>query len=213
MKKNKLPNWLKKILDDTSLEQGKYTFEEDGVNIEGLPEEFIGVASCDGGGLAISKNNDEVIYRFENNQIDVYAVDEQEYVISRRRDDAWEELSENMPATNSFWLGIVLKTKTDVGEELTLGLKGLSKDSALVIQGKINTDEMLNDALNRELSEALMITDFEVADVLDDGGVMSDKDGDLPMFTVVVLVEEFDESTIGDPRVGWINMSKTKVVN
>lgn len=213
MKKIMIPDWLKKILDDSGLEQGKYFFDEESVELENLPDGFVGVAECENGGLAVAKKNDGVIYRLENGGVDVYAVDEKEFLLAIHRDEAWEELSENMPARRSFWLGVVVKMRSEAGEELALGFKGSSRDSVMVIQAEIKAEEMLQDALNRELKTSLMITNFEIMDVLDEGGVFEGKGVVVPMFTVVVEVEGFDPTTIGDPKVGWISLSKRELTN
>jgi hypothetical protein len=136
MKTTKIPDWLKKILEVSGLEQGKYSFGEDGVELEQLPDEFVGVAECEGGGLAVAKKADGILYRFEQGKVNVYATTEEEFRLEIRRDEAWEELSENMPATKPFWLGIVIKSNNEDGEEMTLGFKGASRDSVMVIQGK-----------------------------------------------------------------------------
>lgn len=209
----KIPDWLKKILDDSGLDQGIYSFGEGLVELAGLPEEFVGIAECEGGGLALAKKGDGVVYRLAGGKIQVYAVDEKEFKLAMRRDEAWEELSENMPATRPFWLGIVLKTKNEAGEEMTLGFKGESRDSIMVVQGEMKQDEMLEDALNRELKSALMITQYQILDVVDEGGDFESQGELVPMFTVMVGVEGFDPQVIGDPQIGWINLSKKEMVN
>jgi hypothetical protein len=209
----KIPDWLKKILDDSGLDQGKYSFGEEVMELAGLPAEFSGIAESEGGGLALSTKNDGVIYRFENGKVDVYAIDEREFLLAIKRDEAWEELSENMPAIRSCWLGIVIKSKSDEGEEITLGFGGTSRDAAMVIQAKMLPEEMLTDALNRELLETLEIKNYQILDVLDDGGEYEDGGELMPLFTVVVEVEVFDPDIIGDPRIGWIKMDKQKVLN
>jgi hypothetical protein len=154
-----------------------------------------------------------VVYRLEEGEVGVYAVDEAEFLLAVRRDEAWEALSENMPASKPCWLGIVVKSKNDEGEELTLGFGGASRDAAMVIQGKMLTEEMLTDALNRELLQALEVKNYQILDVLDDGGAYEENGVMMPLFTVVVGVEEFDPETIGDPRIGWIKMRKQQVLN
>jgi hypothetical protein len=213
MKTTRIPDWLKKILEVSGLEQGKYSFGEDSVELEQLPDEFVGVAECEGGGLAVAKKADGILYRFEDGKVNVYATSEEEFRLEIRRDEAWEELSENMPATKPFWLGIVIKSNNEDGEEMTLGFKGSSRDSVMVIQGKMLSEELLSDALHRELSEALEITDYQIIDVLDDGGEYEDQGQLMPLFTVVVGVETFDPEVMGDPRIGWVRVDRDKAIN
>ena len=95
------------------------------------------------------------------------------------------------------------------------GMKGESRDSAMVIQGELREDEMLSDALERELKESLEITEFEMMDVVDDGGEMETDKGAMPLFTAVVKVEGFEpDEVIHDARIGWIRTDKKpKLVN
>ena len=208
-----LPNWLKQILDDSGLEQGKYLFGEGEVIIEALPEGFAGIAESDEGGLAVSNEGDGVVYRWEEGKLDVYAVNEDEFTLAVRRDEAWEELSENMPVTKNVGLGLILTTKTETGERLTLGFKGSSRNSAMIIQGLMKAEEMLEDALKRELETALEISDYQVIDLVDDGGELDDGQEVVPMFTVVLEVEDFDHTSLKDHQIGWINLNKKELVN
>lgn len=208
-----LPDWLKQILDDSGLEQGKYVFGEGEVTISGLPEGFVGIAESEEGGLAISDKNEGVIYRWENGEMGVFAVNETEFKLAIRRDEVWEELSENMPVTKPVGLGIILTTKTETGERLTVGFKGSSRNSAMIIQGQMEAGEMLEDALKRELIDALEVEDYQVVDLVDDGGEMVGEAETLPMFVTVVEVEGFDPARLDDQRIGWINLNKTELAN
>lgn len=213
MKKITIPDWLKKILDDSGMEQGKYTFGDGEVSLAGLPDEFVGVAEGEGGGLAVAKKGDGVIYEYAGGEVNVYAIDEDEFRLAVWRDEGWEELAENMPSRRGFGLGIILKTVGDGGKQLTLGVAGDSRNSAMVIKGEMKPEEMLTDALDRELKNGLGITTYEVLDVMDDGGVWESDGTEMPLFVVVVLVEGFDPEEIGDSRVAWVGESSTKVVN
>jgi hypothetical protein len=75
------------------------------------------------------------------------------------------------------------------------------------------SEELLSDALHRELSEALEITDYQIIDVLDDGGEYEDEGQLMPLFTVVIGVETFDPEVMGDSRIGWVSVDKDKVIN
>ena len=143
-----IPEWLKKKLEEGGNEIGIYSFQDGReVTLTGLPDDFIGIAVNEGNnGLAVSKRNDGVIYRFEHNHIEVFALNEAEFLAAVKRDTAWEELAENMPASEGFWLGIVLKTKSSQGSMLTLGFKGETRHSAMVIRARVEPGEMLNDA-------------------------------------------------------------------
>lgn len=208
-----LPDWLKKILEETGLDQGKYSFGEDKELISGLPDGFTAVAESDTGALAVSDKNEGVIYCWENGEMGVFAVNEEEFKLAIRRDEAWEELSENMPVTKNVGLGLILTTKTETGERLTLGFKGSSRNSAMIIQGQLRADEMLEDALKRELETTLEISDYQVVDLVDDGGEFDDGQEVVPMFTVVLEVDNFDKISLTDHQIGWINLSKKELVN
>jgi len=216
MKTITLPTWLQNILDDSGVEQGRYTFGDE-ITIKGLPKGLIAIAEDgEGGGLAVSDPVDGAVYRFQDGEVDAYACDEKEFRMSVRRDEAWEALSENMPAIEPFWLGIVLKTKTDEGQWLTLGFKGITRQSAMVVRGRVQQSDLLTDALDRELHEAMEIMDYEVMDLYDEGGTADspeDNGVEEPLFTVEVKVDWFDPSEkIQDKSIGWIGEEK-KIVN
>ncbi len=221
MKTILIPTWLQEILDDSGTEQGPYSFgrfhdgEVETVELSKLPKGFIGIAEDeDEGGLAVTEPTDGVIYRLHDGEMETFSCDEEEYALALHRDIAWEELSENMPASRPFWLGIILKTKNEDGEVMTLGFKGETRQSAMVIRGRMETDDMLTDALNRELKEALEIEDYEVQDLLDDGGSVDTDGVEEPLFTVVVLVDQFEPSLmIQDKMVGWVGMEKKSLAN
>lgn len=216
MKTITLPNWLQKILDDSGVEQGRYSFGDE-VVLKGLPKGLTAVAEDgEGGGLAVAEPVDGVVYRFQDDEVDAYACDEKEFRLSIRRDEAWEALSENMPAIDPFWLGIVLKTKTDEGQWLTLGFKSTTRQSAMVIRGRAQQGDLLADALDRELREAMEITDYEVMDLYNEGGTADSAEAEgveEPLFTVEVKVDWFDPNEkIQDKSIGWIGAEK-KIVN
>jgi hypothetical protein len=215
MNKTKIPDWLKKILDDSGLEQGKYVFNPDGVEISGLPDEFVGIAESNDGGLAVTRTGrDGVIYRFEDGKIDVMAINKEEFVVEMKRDEAWESLEENMPAVHSFGVGIVLVAKSSSGERMILGTKGSVKPSALVISGQVKQDEMLIDAIKRELEAALEISDFEIVDVLDDGGILEEKKALIPSFRIEVEVEAFPvRERVKNALVDWVVADEKRQVN
>lgn len=214
MKNTLIPHWLQVVLDTSGLEQGPFTFGEGVVVMDDLPQEYVGIADAADGGLAVAKSGDGIIYRWVEGRLEVYAVNEQEFSRAIRRDEAWEELLENMPATATFGLGIILKSRDIENAELTLGYKGSHRDSVMVIQGEMRAGEMLTDALDRELREGLEIEEFEVLDVVDEHNEWEHEQGVLPSFTVKVLVKGFDPSVIGDARIGWIAMNnKTRIVN
>jgi len=213
---------LQEILEDTGTEQGLYSFgkfhdsEVELVELPKLPKGLVGIAEDgNGNGLAITDPTDGVVYRLHEGTMDTYACDEIEFAASVRRDIAWEELAENMPATQPYWLGIVLKSKDRDGETMILGFRGETRQSAMVVRGRVEDGDMLADALNRELKEALEIEDYEVLDLLDDGGSVDDADGvEEPLFTVEVMVEEFDpNNVIQDKMIGWIKTGKKPLAN
>jgi hypothetical protein len=221
MKTITLPSWLQEIIEVDGTEQGSYSFgrfhdgEVEQVELAGLPKGFVGIASdAQDGGLAVTEPTDGVVYRLQEGEMDTFACDEEEFVLAIRRDIAWEELSENMPASQPFWLGIVLKTKLDDGRIMTLGFRGDARQSALVIRGRMEADDMLSDALNRELKETLGLDDYEVEDLVDEGGTVEVDEMEEPLFTVVVWVEPFEPSeVIQDKLVGWMESGKKTLVN
>lgn len=212
----KLPDWLQDILNTSGPEQGIYTFG-DSVTLSGLPKGLTAVAEDgEGGGLVVSDPVDDAIYRFQDGEVDAYACDAKEFLLAVSRDEAWESLSENMPAGKPYWLGIVLKTKTDNGQWVTLGFKSTTRQSAMVIRGRAQQGDLLADALDRELREAMEITDYEVMDLYDEGGTADSAEAEgveEPLFTVEVKVDWFDPSEkIQDKSIGWIGAEK-KIVN
>jgi hypothetical protein len=153
-----------------------------------------------------------VIYRWRDGQISVFACDKEEYLVAIARETIWETLSENMPALQSYWLGIELKTITETGKELTLGFTGSARPSALVIRGRVEVGELLADALDRELTELLGIEDYEVLDVLDDGGTMEHEGVEEPLFTAVIKVERFEvDKKLPEVGVDWVELDKPLV--
>jgi hypothetical protein len=210
----KIPEWLEKYLDKNGNEVGPYTFGEN-VEIVGLSGQFVGVAEdMNGDGLVVSKKYDGVIYRFQDGELTTFAINEAEFLVAVQRDARWEELAENMPALQPYWLGVVLKTKTDDGRTLTLGFRGELHYSAMVIRAQVKAGEMLIDALDRELLEVMEIEDYTVTDLFDDGGVVDIKNIEEPLFTVTVEVPYFDvEKLIQDKTAEWVEMEKKRIVN
>jgi hypothetical protein len=214
--KVRLPDFVETLKADPDFNWGNFSWLEDHVESSvKIPAEFVVVAEDGaGGGLAVARVSDNILYRAEEGEIGVYALSEEELRLALYRDEAWEGLAENMPALRPYWLGIVLKAKREDGSELTLGFAGLQRQSALVIRGRVEADDVLTDALNRELAAALEIDDYTVLDLIDDGAVVEEEGVEQPMFTVMVEVEAFDpKEKIGDPTIGWIGGEKKRVEN
>ena len=162
----RVPDWLISYIEKNGDEIGPYTFSRtsskegtsQAVDLIGLPAEFVGIAEdAHGGGLTVALKYDGIIYRLQEDEIFTYAINEAEFVLAIQRDTRWEELAENMPALQPYWLGIILKTSMDDGRTLTLGFRGELHYSALVIRVKVKAGEMLVDALDRELLKVLEI--------------------------------------------------------
>jgi hypothetical protein len=212
---------LATFIEEHGEEVGKFTFAPikngsmETVSVENCPKGFAGVAdSEEGDALVVAEKPDQILYQIEQGEIEVYATNAEEFIAAIRRDETWEELAENMPASKPYWLGIIVKTRNANGQLLTLGFKGETRNSAMVIRGRAETEEMIADALTRELKGALEITDYSVIDLVDDGGVVEDAGVEEPLFTVTVEVERFDPlEKIQDKRVSWIEMEGKKLVN
>jgi hypothetical protein len=214
--KVRLPDFAETLKNDPEVNWGVFSWLEEHVESSlSVPAGFVVVAEDGtGGGLAVTKAGDNILYRLEEGEISAYALSEAELRLALYRDEVWEELAENMPASRPYWLGMVLKAKRNDGTELTLGFPGLKRQSAMVIRGRVETDDVLTDALNRELGTALGLDDYAVLDLIDEGGLVEENETQVPMFTVVLEVEAFDvKEKIGDPTVGWLSEEKKKRVD
>ena len=219
----RVPDWLVSFIEKNGNEAGPYTFSRtsssessiQSIDLTNLPEEFAGIAEDgQGEGLAVAVKYDGVVYRLQDGEVFTYAINEAEFIIALQRDTRWDELAENMPALQSYWLGIILKTTMDDGRVLTLGYRGELHYSALIVRANVKAGEMLVDALDRELLEVLDIEDYTVIDLIDDGGVVDIKNVEEPLFTVTVNVSYFDiEKLIQDQAAEWVELDKKRIVN
>lgn len=143
--------------------------------------------------LALSTRQDGMVYLFGVDVFDVYA--ETEAILAHRleKEELLEQISENLPAIQPFLINIRLHTDHDDQEKvLSFTSAKTEREHLFIIRGEVREEELLIDAIERELKEGMGIDGAEVMDIFEEEADEQDEEGNLiPTFTVPVKVPYF----------------------